>query len=101
MADHDRPAGGRAALSRRGVLLATAAGAGAAGAGAVAGLSALSAATAAAEPLPAAMTTAQPAGGRLREYWVQADSWWHNPVPNGRDNMMGTTYTDCQTSYWA
>lgn len=75
------------AVSRRGMLLA------AAGTGAVSGMAAL---PAAAEAAPTNQTSP-----RLREYWLQADSWWHNPVPNGRDAMMGTTFTADQTSYWA
>lgn len=37
----------------------------------------------------------------VREYWVQADSFWHNTVPNGRDNATGTSFTPAQTSLWA
>jgi FtsP/CotA-like multicopper oxidase with cupredoxin domain len=43
-------------------------------------------------PLPA---------GRIREYWIQADSFEHNPVPNGYDGMMGRTFTADQTTFWA
>jgi manganese oxidase len=77
----------RPAVSRRSVLLASAG-----GIAAMAGLSAL----------PAAANTADLATrGRLREYWLQADSWWHNTVPNGRDAMMGTILTPQETSFWA
>ncbi|WP_035850540.1 multicopper oxidase domain-containing protein [Kitasatospora azatica] len=39
--------------------------------------------------------------GRIREYWIQADSFEHNAVPNGYDGMMGTHYTPEQTTFWA
>ncbi len=39
--------------------------------------------------------------GKLREYWVQADSFYHNLVPTGVDGMMGMTYKASDTSYWA
>lgn len=39
--------------------------------------------------------------GRVREYWIQADSFEHNAVPNGYDGMMGTHYTPEQTTFWA
>ncbi|MBY8883085.1 multicopper oxidase domain-containing protein [Actinacidiphila acidipaludis] len=39
--------------------------------------------------------------GRVREYWIQADSFTHNLVPNGKDGMTGDTYTAGQTSYQA
>lgn len=39
--------------------------------------------------------------GTLREYWIQADSFFHNLVPNGHDTMMDMHYTPQQTSYWA
>ncbi|MDH6132443.1 FtsP/CotA-like multicopper oxidase with cupredoxin domain [Kitasatospora sp. MAA4] len=44
---------------------------------------------------------ALPAGGRVREYWVQAESFEHNAVPNGYDAMMGTRFTAAQTTFWA
>lgn len=74
-------------VSRRGVLLATAGGA----AGAVA-LPALAGSAHAATP---------DSWGRVREYWLSVESFWHNPVPNGRDAVMGMTYKPEQTSYWA
>jgi FtsP/CotA-like multicopper oxidase with cupredoxin domain len=37
----------------------------------------------------------------LCEYWIQADSFERNVVPNGRDGMMGMTFTPEQTTYWA
>lgn len=39
--------------------------------------------------------------GRVREYWIQAESFRHNAVPNGYDGMMGTHYTPEQTTFWA
>jgi manganese oxidase len=41
------------------------------------------------------------AGGEIREYWVQADSFLHNLVPTGHDEMMGMTFQPSQTTYWA
>jgi FtsP/CotA-like multicopper oxidase with cupredoxin domain len=40
-------------------------------------------------------------GHRIKEYWIQAESFWHNLVPNGKDNMTGATFTAAQTSLWA
>ena len=39
--------------------------------------------------------------GRVREYWIQAESFEHNAVPNGYDGMMGRHFTPDQTSCWA
>ncbi len=39
--------------------------------------------------------------GRVREFWIQAESFEHNAVPNGYDGMMGTHYTPQQTTFWA
>lgn len=39
--------------------------------------------------------------GRTREYWIQADSFERNLVPNGRDGMTGTVFTPDQTSFHA
>jgi FtsP/CotA-like multicopper oxidase with cupredoxin domain len=39
--------------------------------------------------------------GTLREYWIQADSFSHNVVPNGYDAMTGSRYTPTQTTYVA
>ena len=44
---------------------------------------------------------ATPTGGTHREFWVQAESFKHNLVPNGRDGMMGMTYRASETTYWA
>ncbi len=86
MGDRSRRTRTGTAVSRRGVLLATAS-----GAGVLSGLSAV----------PTAASAAAPATPQLREYWLQADSSWHNTVPNGRDAMMGATFTPDQTSYWS
>lgn len=84
------------------------------GGGALAALSltaAPHAAAAAPRPAPAGTTgrhTADPfavdrfeSTGQVREYWLQADSFAHNTVPNGRDTMTGTTYTADQTTFQA
>ena len=42
-----------------------------------------------------------PRGGKLREYWFQVDSFYHNIVPTGLDGMTGTTFNANQTSLWA
>lgn len=42
-----------------------------------------------------------PRAGQLREYWFQADSFFHNVVPTGVDGMTGGTFTPNQTSFWA
>jgi manganese oxidase len=39
--------------------------------------------------------------GSLREYWIQADSFYHNLMPTGLDQMSGTRYSANQSSYWA
>src|SRR5438270_11574068 len=92
------------AFTRRGLLR------GAAAAGSLpllAGVgSAVAAGTASAAPPTAGADSAptiaaRPRQGRLREYWLQAESFFHNLVPNGRDEMMGTTFTPDQSSYWA
>ena len=41
------------------------------------------------------------AAGGTREFWIQAESFRRNLVPNGLDGMSGTTYTKDQTTYWA
>jgi FtsP/CotA-like multicopper oxidase with cupredoxin domain len=41
------------------------------------------------------------ASGQLREYWIQADSFYHNLVPSGIDDMSGTHYAPNEGSYWA
>jgi FtsP/CotA-like multicopper oxidase with cupredoxin domain len=42
-----------------------------------------------------------PRAGKLREYWVQADSFFHNVMPSGVDGMTGNTFSASQTSLWA
>jgi FtsP/CotA-like multicopper oxidase with cupredoxin domain len=39
--------------------------------------------------------------GKLREYWIQADSFHHNLIPTGYDGLMGMHFTPDQTSFWA
>src|SRR5712692_8253872 len=39
--------------------------------------------------------------GQLREYWIQADSFYHNLMPSGIDAMSGTHYAPNESSYWA
>jgi FtsP/CotA-like multicopper oxidase with cupredoxin domain len=39
--------------------------------------------------------------GKVREYWIQAESFEHNAVPNGYDGMMGRHFTSAETSFWA
>lgn len=41
------------------------------------------------------------AGGQLREYWIQADSFYHNLMPSGIDEMSSTHYAPNESSYWA
>jgi FtsP/CotA-like multicopper oxidase with cupredoxin domain len=79
-----------AGLGRRSLLKSAAGGLGLA-VGAAAGVTSATAA-AAPEKRPNAET---------REYWIQADNLLWNVVPNGKDNMMGTTYTAANTSYTA
>jgi FtsP/CotA-like multicopper oxidase with cupredoxin domain len=87
----------RTSLTRRG-LLGAAVGSAAVG-GVAVGVS-LTGSTAEA----ATATGAQAASskhGKTREYWIQADSFERNTVPNGKDGMMGTTFTPDQTTFWA
>lgn len=58
--------------------------------------------TPASASVPAASSIIEfPRGGQLREYWVQADSFFHNVMPTGVDGMTGNTFTASQTSFWA
>ncbi|HTK09332.1 MAG TPA: multicopper oxidase domain-containing protein [Ktedonobacteraceae bacterium] len=41
------------------------------------------------------------AGGQVREYWIQADSFYHNLMPSGIDQMSGLHYQPNESSYWA
>ncbi|MDH6117685.1 FtsP/CotA-like multicopper oxidase with cupredoxin domain [Kitasatospora sp. GAS204A] len=57
---------------------------------------------------PSAATGADPfaadtfrASGRVREYWIQAESFEHNAVPNGYDAMMGRHIKPEQSTFWA
>src|SRR5437667_5439091 len=48
------------------------------------------------------ITHVQPSiGGKLREYWIQADSFYHNLVPTGHDGLMGMEFKPNQSSFWA
>jgi manganese oxidase len=83
--------GGR--VSRRAFL-----GVGAAALTGVAGLAVGGVAGRATAPLPG-LPSIRP--GRVREHWLQADSFLHDLVPNHRDSMSGTSFTSAETSYWA
>ena len=39
--------------------------------------------------------------GRTREYWIQADSFQHNLVPTGTDQMAGMTFKPTDSTYMA
>lgn len=54
----------------------------------------------AAGPDPFAAQDFRPSG-RVREYWLQADSFALDLVPNRRDAMTGMTFTADQTTYQA
>src|SRR5438270_10685734 len=90
------------AFTRRGLLR------GAAAAGSLpllAGVgSAVAAGTASAAPPTAGADSAptvaaRPRQRRLTEHWLQAESFLHNLVPNGRDEMMGRSLTPGQSPY--
>lgn len=88
-------------LTRRSLLKGAAAGAAMLGS-----LGGLALPTSVAAATPNGATNARtvvgfPLGGQLREYWFQADSFFHNLVPTGIDGMTGATYMPNQTSYWA
>lgn len=68
---------------------------------AAAGGIALSAQHSSSQAAAAQTSTSTPGGGQIREYWIQADSFFHNLVPTGKDGLMGMTYTPSQSSYWA
>jgi manganese oxidase len=86
---------GRPTISRRGFL-----GAGASGASGMAltavGLPGPARPTSARVGLTAATTT-----GATRQYWIQADSFSHNLVPTGRDEMMGMKFRPSDSTYRA
>ena len=39
------------------------------------------------------------ATGNVREYWIQVDSFDHNLVPTGNDEMMGMTFKSSDSTY--
>lgn len=45
--------------------------------------------------------TSSSSSGNLREYWIQADAFYHNLVASGLDAMSGMRYHPNETSYWA
>ncbi|WP_199881187.1 multicopper oxidase domain-containing protein [Streptomyces sp. CB03911] len=49
---------------------------------------------------PFALPKFEPSG-RVKEFWIQAESFEHNAVPNGTDAMMGRPFTAEQTTFWA
>jgi manganese oxidase len=70
--------------------------------------SALSGTPATAQALPSVGSSVDPftdsafqPSGRVREYWIQAESFEHNAVPNGYDGMTGRHFTPDQTTFWA
>jgi len=76
-------------LSRRGLFSA----------GAVTTLTAAS--LSATTPAQAATAPDHRGRGRTREYWIQADSFQHNLVPTGTDQMAGTMFKASDSTYWA
>jgi FtsP/CotA-like multicopper oxidase with cupredoxin domain len=50
------------------------------------------------QPLPLSRTAA---GGSHKEFWIQAESFRRDLVPNGLDGMSGNTFTKTDTTYWA
>ncbi|HEX7737476.1 MAG TPA: multicopper oxidase domain-containing protein [Ktedonobacteraceae bacterium] len=87
-----------AGVTRRGLLKGAAVGAASLGA---LTLPAGIAAAASPGPTSAPASVEFPRGGQLREYWFQADSFFHNIMPTGVDGMTGNTFAANQTSYWA
>jgi manganese oxidase len=91
----DDARGSDAGLSRRSLLRGLAAG-GAAGTLLGTGIGHLTNANATG---PLAATSPQAASkGRLREYWLQVNSFQHNLAPSGRDEMMGVAVTGAE--FW-
>lgn len=93
------------AITRRGLLKGATMGA--ASLGALGGL-ALAPGTAAAastltpkEEVKSAAVVEFPRGGKLQEYWFQADAFSHNIMPTGVDGQTGNMYTPDQTTFWA
>lgn len=68
---------------------------------AVAGMAIGSVATVTAGTGAVAAAPRLPRVGRTREYWIQVDNITWNVVPNGRDEMMGMTFSADQTTYTA
>jgi FtsP/CotA-like multicopper oxidase with cupredoxin domain len=95
-------------VSGRRNLLRTLTGGGAAAALALSSASSASAASAESaesaargfDPFAADAFAFRPSG-RVREYWVQADSFTHNAVPNGHDHMTGMAFSAEQTTFQA
>jgi manganese oxidase len=95
-------AGQDGAISRRALLGVGAAGAAGAAISLVGcGDAAPAPDRAAASGLTGAAAKAIAAGGRVRQYWIQADSFQHNLVPTGADQMMGSTFKPSDSTYWA
>lgn len=88
-------------ISRRGLLKGAAAGAASLGALGGGLLSTGTAAAATQETTRAPAVVEFPRGGQLREYWFQANSFFHNIVPTGIDGQTGDTFMPTQTSFWA
>src|ERR1041384_466343 len=86
-------------LSRRG-LIGAAVGTAAVG-GVAVGVTFTGDAAASDRPSAGQAAAAPARKGRIREYWIQADSFERNLVPNGRDGMTGTTFTADQTTLQA
>lgn len=91
------------AVTRRGLLRGAAVGAASLGAlGGLALPSSVAAAATVPQNVPETPAVLEfPRGGQLREYWFQADSFYHNVMPTGIDGMTGNTLMPNQTSYWA
>src|SRR5260370_35156811 len=81
-------------FSRRGLLTA------AIGSAAVGG-TAIAMSMTGADSADAAQASTSPVAshGRTREYWIQADSFERNLVPNGLDGMLGPTFTPDKTTH--
>jgi FtsP/CotA-like multicopper oxidase with cupredoxin domain len=43
----------------------------------------------------------QPTAGGHKEFWIQAESFRRNLVPNGVDGMSGNSFAKQDTTYWA
>lgn len=87
-------------ISRRGLLKGVAAGAASLGA-LGGGLLSTGTAAAATQKTTTPAIVEFPRAGQLREYWFQANSFFHNIVPTGIDGQTGNTFSPTQTSFWA